>query len=993
MKEEANARLGTRGYYHRTSFELNGNPCFFLLVMLYLLQKSFGPKQKNNLTFYTKRTMFHPQRFAISLAALLAVATIAPAQGVRAVSYDEIKQASGQVLSAVVYQETVLTSPTNRSLRLSIQALEFRDGKWTYRVKWKRTLDRRGSVYLSLQRDKSVVPLKLDDAAREGEQTVTLEPQTRYRTEFYTKGSAEGSLLLRKFFNTLPAESTQAGTAPDQTVGSAGKTSQRRLLEKHFEVCKRRLAFLYTPQHQTGAGTKGGTTPADSGATLNSDPVATTNPDGSSVSVNCSVFRSLHRTVTDQVLNGKGALEVIAGLKLPDDIGSLAEYDFVMNYLPPDHGRAYLEGMAGNQGIAGACALFSKFPNNFYPRRKDPIVYTVGNLEHGVGMKGAWAKECGSKAPAQWYDDHEYSMVPKFELQPGSVPQNSYVGGLVSSQSNIAPVIYHDDAQGLNTMRLGGFDPEEPMRAKVRNNPLFALTDHITIVARMRVGVPVDFYALTDNNQYTVEYANLPPGLTFDKTVAWVAPHDCKLTGVNVIAYTSTPCDGFKLGKLRGIPSSGGTFLTTFKVVLKEDPSRFSLVNVLFVIQPQKQATLHVTGPTGQQDPPSVKQGDDVKLSWPEERATINGFSTILTPLAVNFYAVPLTTGSSSCNTSSVDSFGTCEVSEGNYLMPDFARKYLVGRKVGQNYTWKVGTYMATGSGNLTALPAGRYVIYYEDVTYGDQYGDGGGGVGTDFRTLRLNCGVGGCVFPWITAAVQHNLASTHYWAVSKPFDIQEGSIPGWTGNSPNPTSLSVTTYLRAAVEGGARNSTSESLLAEIQRRFTYGDSFNLTLTKTLFDQGWYGGTIKVKPGDRLRIEWMGANFEPAYDRNNPSAYQQNQSKILSDVQSGNYTPHLSGGQGGLSSQLYLEADWANSTERRAACPGGFNLGEDTTPGAYKPWEATGSSGSKTITVPSCEAGRTYTLYYNNQGQSGNIQLGPAYRPQGGVSLRIEVQR
>lgn len=937
--------------------------------------------------------MFHPKRFAASLAAFLAATVLVPTQGVQALSYDEIKPAAGQVLSAVVYQETVLTSPTNKSLRLSIQAVEFKEGKWTYLLKWKRTLDRHGSLYLSLKQDRTVLPLQLADAPREGEQTVTLDPQTRFRIEFYTKGSAEGSLLLRKFFNTLPAETAQGTAAPDQTTGSGQKTAQRRLLEKHFEVCKQRLAFLHTPQQRTNAGTKGGPTPADSGATLNSDPVATTNPDGSSVSVNCSIFRSLQRTVTDQTLNGKNSLDVVAALKLPDDIGSLAEYDFVMNYLPSDHGKDYLEGMAGNQGIAGSCALLSKFPNNFYPRRKDPIVYTLGNLEHGVGMKGAWAKECGSKAPAQWYDDHEYSMVPKFELQPGSVSQNSYVGGLVPSQSNIAPVIYNDDAQGLNTMRLGGFDPEEPMRAMVRNNQLFALTEHITIVARMRVGVPVDFYARTDNNQYTIEYANLPPGLTFDKTVVWIAPHDCKLTGVNVIAYTNTPCDGFKLGKVYGTPSSPGTFLTTFKLVLKEDPSRFSLVNILFVIQPQKQATLQMAGPTGQRDPAAVKQGDDVKLSWPEERAVVNGFSTILTPLAVNFYAVPLAAGGSSCNTSSVGSFGTCDVSEGNYLMPDFAKKYLIGRKVGQNYTWKVGTYMTTGTASLTALPSGRYVIYYEDVTYGDQYGDGGGGVGTDFRTLRLSCGVGGCIFPWITAAVQRNLASTHYWAVGKPFDIQEGSIPGWTGDSANPTSLSVTTYLRAAVEGGAKNSTSESLLADIQRRFTYGDTFNLTLTKTLFDQGWYGGIIKVKPGDRLKLEWMGANFEPAYDRNNPSAYSQNQSKILSDVQNANYASHLSGGQGGLSSQLYLEADWANSSLRRAACPDGFNLGEDTTPGAYKPWEATSSSGSKTITIPSCEAGRTYTLYYNNQGQFGNIQLGPAYRPQGGVSLRIEVQR
>lgn len=171
---------------------------------------------------------------SFGLAVLLCVtALFGSGDEVRAVQGVTPESAVGKVLGAVTYSPVRLTSVGNLALFVEIQADTFANGKWTYKVKWNRTLDRQGSLYVD-SKDKTLTALSLSPAARSGEQTLRLNPGTRYRLEFYTQSAKGGKLMLRKFFNTLDAQgnpvslaqASLGSTAPGAAAGGTGQGTQ-----------------------------------------------------------------------------------------------------------------------------------------------------------------------------------------------------------------------------------------------------------------------------------------------------------------------------------------------------------------------------------------------------------------------------------------------------------------------------------------------------------------------------------------------------------------------------------------------------------------------------------------------------------------------------------------------------------------------------------------------------------------------------------------------
>ncbi len=166
--------------------------------------------------------------FAFVAALALSVSSFGYAGSALAAStVPSSKAASGaQVRGTVTYAPVTLTSATNTSLKIDIQALSVSGAAWTYQLTWKRTLDRTGTLVVN-SKDKTVTALTLDPVSREGTAVLTLNPGTRYRIEFYTQPGKQGNLLLRKFFNTLdksgnPVSLAAAclGTTTNCTVGA-----------------------------------------------------------------------------------------------------------------------------------------------------------------------------------------------------------------------------------------------------------------------------------------------------------------------------------------------------------------------------------------------------------------------------------------------------------------------------------------------------------------------------------------------------------------------------------------------------------------------------------------------------------------------------------------------------------------------------------------------------------------------------------------------------
>ncbi len=106
-----------------------------------------------------------------------------------------------------------LTLVSNRSLRLTVVPVNYTEsGTWTYRTEWRRTLNRVGSIRISLKSDPSNVLLSIPQAPRETIPAVepALTPDVRYRIEFFSQPNFQGPLLARKFFT--------AASRPDEPI-------------------------------------------------------------------------------------------------------------------------------------------------------------------------------------------------------------------------------------------------------------------------------------------------------------------------------------------------------------------------------------------------------------------------------------------------------------------------------------------------------------------------------------------------------------------------------------------------------------------------------------------------------------------------------------------------------------------------------------------------------------------------------------------------------
>jgi hypothetical protein len=565
---------------------------------------------------------------------------------------------------------------------------------------------------------------------------------------------------------------------------------------------------------------------------------------------------------------------------LPSNYRSLA--DVAVNANTRVLTQAEVEAAIKPLTLSQSCnILASENINGLYPERSEQVLTQQGDLvAPGTSYsgfqvkKGELANYCPN-ASIQWADDQKFSMVPFFEIQPGP-GQNSL------PTTNIAPLI-----QNVDLVKLG----EAPVSANTKSklsNAGYLPSDKEYLVWRMRSGVPVFFYALTDNQLYTIEARGLPPGLTYDKTVVAPDPHVAEQIG-RFIPFTPKIGNRQDLGSIYGTPSAG-VYISTFKVALKSDPSRFSVTNILWVVGSNKKLDMNITSASGTQNPTSVAMGEDVRFNIPSEIANAGARnSDILTPITVSYYAVPLSSSGGSCNTNSTQSFGTCNVSEGNYPTPDFAKKIVIGKSAPTltNFVWKAGTQISET--NNTALPAGRYVIYYEDERFGSAFEPS-----DSFRQY-----FGSPLYGGITPIQLGNIDSpsytrvyqpTLYWGVSQPFTIQAGSIPGWNtsntsfvqntpGTIVNYDTLGVEPYIRATnLTTGAVSS--QSLVAN---QGEYND--------LLQSQGWYGGTLKVSVGNQLNIAWMSADFK------SQTYNSTNYNKLKMDILGGNYTPYLKSGQ------------------------------------------------------------------------------------------------
>lgn len=168
------------------------------------------------------RSLFR-RALGITAAGVLGCALFGFAPAAQSLSFSEIASQPA-VLGSVTYAPVTLTSPTNKSLTVKIQAVSFQNGKWTYELTWVRTLDRQGSLYVD-SKDRTHKALDRSPAERSGTVSLQLLPGARYRVEFYTRPGKSGTLLLRKFFNTLGADGNPVALDQLSTGGPSASPS------------------------------------------------------------------------------------------------------------------------------------------------------------------------------------------------------------------------------------------------------------------------------------------------------------------------------------------------------------------------------------------------------------------------------------------------------------------------------------------------------------------------------------------------------------------------------------------------------------------------------------------------------------------------------------------------------------------------------------------------------------------------------------------------
>lgn len=132
-----------------------------------------------------------------ALAGLLPMAT-------SALTIQELSQAAKQpkVLGDSTYAALLLTSSTNTSMKIKVQAQSYSGGLWSYQICWVRTRNATGSLYVYLKSDSSQKVLSEDSASQSGCDNFVSQPSTAYRVDFYSQASGAGTLLVRKSFTT-----------------------------------------------------------------------------------------------------------------------------------------------------------------------------------------------------------------------------------------------------------------------------------------------------------------------------------------------------------------------------------------------------------------------------------------------------------------------------------------------------------------------------------------------------------------------------------------------------------------------------------------------------------------------------------------------------------------------------------------------------------------------------------------------------------------------
>jgi hypothetical protein len=449
--------------------------------------------------------------------------------------------------------------------------------------------------------------------------------------------------------------------------------------------------------------------------------------------------------------------------------------------------------------------------------------------------------------------------------------------------------------------------------------------------------------------------------------------------------------------------------MVTFKTFLNENPSRYSIRNVFFVVNGYERSSLEISTENGVKNPSEVKLGDNIRIGWTGPRNNSEGR---VVPTEVNVWAVP--------------------VSSANELPELVSNKYLVAVKVKQNSYWKVGTWNSLyappiipgrGAGSyLSALPEGRYVLYYTPV---DLEGE----------TWRVKSGLstGSLLGFAATRPVFAGYDYTEFYGMSQPFEIKGGSLPGWD----QPTDLYVDAFtgkaflMRAKTSSGAINQRENGLgfSSSFRRDLLLDASSNyLSVGQALAEKNWLGGTIRAKAGDTLTIDWMEIYYNPPVGNDPTVSYGNLQTayftKMAQDIRAENYTPYIAPTAASSVLELRPKLNAYGVEERpvdfyspttgalnvtgssRPRCSTGFNLGDAdwtgdaTTYTVRKPWVATNSRGSTTITIPECENGREYRIFYNGDGLGlFNVPTSPqGYSPNNylanghGMDLRIVIE-
>jgi hypothetical protein len=116
-----------------------------------------------------------------------------------------------------VYPETLVTSKGNKVVTIYVRPIEYEAGLWRYEINWSRAKKANGSIYVN----GSVLEAT---AAQQGKAKAELKPKTRTKIEFYSQPNKKGTLLVRKYFTTLPEAETEVACTQEAKLCPDGVT-------------------------------------------------------------------------------------------------------------------------------------------------------------------------------------------------------------------------------------------------------------------------------------------------------------------------------------------------------------------------------------------------------------------------------------------------------------------------------------------------------------------------------------------------------------------------------------------------------------------------------------------------------------------------------------------------------------------------------------------------------------------------------------------------